>query len=174
MLSRRYRPSHAKLRSTIQVNPTTLNARCFRLTIRSSWPSRRSSCASLRLSWPASASECWGTRSAGHRAVDVQLCGPKYSPAQRGWRSGGQVYQRGRLHRLSIHDDDGRALGTTCSHPNLLVQCPLHSGPNTPGSPHAEIVIDRTTRWILARQKSPLTTGAQQVKDRIHDSTRSR
>jgi hypothetical protein len=48
-------PSHAKLCSTIQVRPATLNARCLRLTICKFHPSRRSCRASLRLSCPASA-----------------------------------------------------------------------------------------------------------------------
>ena len=56
LLSRRFLPSQAKLRSTIQVKPVILNARCRLLTIRSCHPWR---CfrvrASLRLWWPASA-----------------------------------------------------------------------------------------------------------------------
>jgi hypothetical protein len=47
---------HAKLRSTIQVRPVILNARCRLLTIRSSHPwSCSRARASLRLWWPASA-----------------------------------------------------------------------------------------------------------------------
>ena len=52
---RRLKPSHAKVRSTIQVRPATLNARCLRLTIFKRNLSRRSCRASLRLSCPASA-----------------------------------------------------------------------------------------------------------------------
>ena len=56
LLSRRFLPSQAKLRSTIQVRPVILSARCRLLTIRSCHPW---SCfrvrASLRLLWPASA-----------------------------------------------------------------------------------------------------------------------
>jgi hypothetical protein len=56
LLSRRFLPSRAKLRSTIQVKPVILNARCRLLTIRSChpWCCFRAR-ASLRLSWPASA-----------------------------------------------------------------------------------------------------------------------
>jgi hypothetical protein len=56
LLSRRFLPSQAKLRSTIQVRPVILNARCRLFTIRSChpWCCFRVR-ANLRLSWPASA-----------------------------------------------------------------------------------------------------------------------
>src|SRR6266851_1133729 len=70
----------------------------------------------------------------------------------------------GRLHRLPIHDDDGRAFGAACGNPRPLVQRPLQLGPHTLGSPPTEIVIDRAARRIFAWQPPPLAAGAEQME----------
>ncbi len=75
----------------------------------------------------------------------------------------------GRLHRLPIHDDDGRAFGAACGNPRPLVQRPLQLGPHTLGSPPTEIVIDRAARRIFAWQPPPLAAGAEQMEDRVDD-----
>jgi hypothetical protein len=77
-----------------------------------------------------------------------------------------------RLHRLPIHDDDRRALAATRSQPDSPMQHLLQPGPHTLSSPNTETMIDGAPWWILARQKSPLAACAQQVKDRVDDSTK--
>jgi hypothetical protein len=160
------KPSHAKLRSTIHVSPPTLKARCLRLKIRSSQPSRRSWPASLRLSWRARA-------AAVRRVIWNQRQGRKRSPLPPDWRSGCcrlRPFTRlcpwkprtppfAGFHRLAVHNPECRPWLTAGRRACLRIQRSMQPGPNTRHSPAPEIAMHRRPRREVRWQLPPLAAG---------------
>ena len=180
-------PSHAKLRSTIQVRPATLERSLFALDdlqVHSVAPQLPSKFAALVPSisndvtngrperrepsqQPAASSvvRCVGGSDAvgDRKAEDVNQDVP-FSP----FHSFMPVETTnpaafGRLDRLAIHDGECRLRLPTSCQASQGIQCAMQQHPDTGHTPVPEVAVHRRPRREIARKLPPLAASAEQM-----------